>query len=110
MDIRTRTALRSLKDIRTRSGNPERVRVPYMAYMKISCLEMEKARRQREKHSAQCRIGNIDTRLSEIEVEKDTVLKSLGERKAGASHKSGTDHHESGPLPDKDKGCLKIRY
>jgi hypothetical protein len=110
MDIRTRTALRGLKDIRTRSGNPERVRVPYMAYMKISCLEMEKARRQKEKVSAQGRIGNIDARLLEIEVEKDTVLRSLSERTPGTPHKPGTDRHESTPLSDKDKGCLKIRY
>ncbi|MEW6110748.1 MAG: hypothetical protein AB1664_01345 [Thermodesulfobacteriota bacterium] len=110
MDIRTRTTLRGLKDIRTRSGNPERVRVPYMAYMKISCLEMEKARRQKEKISAQGRIGNIDARLSEIEVEKDMVLKSLGEHIGGTPRKSGTDHHEPALPSDKDKRCLKIRY
>jgi len=110
MDIRTKAMLRGLKDIRTRSGNPERVRVPYMAFMKISCLEMEKARRQKEKISAQGRINNIDARLSEIEVEKDSVLKSLGERIGGAPHKSVTDRRESAPVSAKDTGCLKIRY
>ncbi|MBM3301237.1 MAG: hypothetical protein FJY85_14950 [Deltaproteobacteria bacterium] len=80
MRIRTRSNLRGLRDIRTRSGKVESASVPYMAYMKIGCLEMEKARREKEKFSAATRIKNINTRLSEIEAEKGELLTSLGER------------------------------
>jgi len=81
MDIRKKENIRGLRDIRTRSGRVDRDDAPYMAYMKIGSLEMEKARREKEKSSAEFRIRNIDMRLAEIEVEKDATLKSLGERK-----------------------------
>jgi len=51
-----------------------------MTYMKISALEMEKARRETEKVSAETRIKNIDRRLAEIEAEKEALLKGVGER------------------------------
>jgi len=53
-----------------------------MAFMKIGCLEMEKARREKERYSAATRISNIDARLSEIEAEKGELLSRLGERSA----------------------------
>jgi len=80
MMIRTKGNLRGLKDIRTRSGRVDRVGIPYMAYMNIGCLEMEKARREKERLSALNRVRNIETRLGEIEAEKDVLLKHLGER------------------------------
>lgn len=83
MMIRTKGNLRGLKDIRTRSGRVDRVGIPYMAYMNVSCLEMEKARREKERLSALARVKDIDRRLQEIEAEKDLVLKRLGERKPG---------------------------
>jgi len=52
-----------------------------MAYMKISCLEMEKARRSKERQSAQLRIANIDARVAELDAEKDALLIGLGERR-----------------------------
>jgi hypothetical protein len=80
MRIRTKSSIRGIRDIRTRSGKVGRAGVPYMAYMNISCLEMEKARREKEKFSAQSRIKNIDGRLAEIEAEKADLLVCLGER------------------------------
>jgi hypothetical protein len=80
MNIRTKSSLRSVKDIRTHSGRVDRTDVPYMAFMKISCLEMERARSEQERRSAMTRIGNIDSRLAEIENEKEGLLVRLGER------------------------------
>ncbi len=94
---------RSLRDIRTLSGRVDRVSLPYRAYLKISCLEMEKARKAREKASARQNITNIDARLAEIEAEKDALLKALGDLAAGVlEHKAP----QSRPHP---RG-LKIKY
>lgn len=110
MGIRTKMNLRGLKDIRTRSGRVDRVGVPYMAYMKISCLEMEKARRETERSSAQVRIKNIDARLAEIEAEKDATLKSLGERKAGLDHKRSKVKETSAQASNREDEGFKIKY
>jgi hypothetical protein len=110
MEIRTKANLRGLRDIRTRSGRVDRVGVPYMAYMKISCLEMEKARREKEKDSAQSRIRNMDKRLEEIEAEKDVTLKALGERKPGTERRRSKIRRISSGKPDKDTEGFKIRY
>ena len=88
MLIRTKANSRGLRDIRTRSGRVDRVGIPYMAYMNISCLEMEKARREKERLSALGRITSIEKRLREIEAEKDLLLKKLGERTQDAPHKA----------------------
>lgn len=80
MRIRNKSSIKGIRDIRTHSGKVGRTSIPYMAYMNISCLEMEKARREKEKISAQMRIKNIDGRLAEIEAEKGDLLVCLGER------------------------------
>jgi hypothetical protein len=110
MGIRTKANLRGLRDIRTRSGRVDRVGVPYMAYMKIGCLEMEKARREKEKDSAQSRIRNLDKRLEEIEAEKDATLRDLGERKPGTEPTRSKIREIASETPSKDTGCFKIRY
>jgi len=69
-----------LRDIRTRSGRVDRDD-PLHGLHEIGSLEMEKARREKEKSSAEFGSRNIDMRLAEIEAEKDATLKSLGERK-----------------------------
>ena len=71
---------RGLQDIRTLSGKVDQVSHPYRAYMRISCLEMEKARRGEERASAMHRVNNIDARFREIEAEKAELLKTLDER------------------------------
>ena len=71
---------RGLRDIRTLSGRVDEVALPYRAYMKLSCLEMERCRRDREKASAMRRMVILNGRIQEIEVEKDALLRGLGER------------------------------
>lgn len=90
MRTKKRPSVRGLRDIRTHSGRVDSAGVPYMQYMKISALEMEKARRETEKFSSEERIRNIDTRLAEIEAEKGALLVELGERTdAACSKRSG---------------------
>ena len=61
--------MRGLQDIRTLSGNVDQTVIPYKAYMRLSCLEMEKFRRGKERESAMHRVNNIDALLSdEVEI------------------------------------------
>ena len=99
---------RGLRDLRTLSGRADRLALPYRAYMQISCLEMEKARRNQEKRSASQRIAIIDARLQEVEAEKAVLLQSVGERKP--SDTGCAPAAASNSLP---RGCKKgftIRY
>lgn len=70
--------IRRLQDIRTLEGSVDLAKQPYRAFMKITCLEMEKARRGKERESALHRVKNIDERLEEIEIEKANLMKVLG--------------------------------
>jgi hypothetical protein len=106
MIIRTRNNAKGLKDIRTHSGKVDRVGIPYMAYMNISCLEMERARREAEKRSALSRVKNIDRRIREIDAEKDVLLKKLGER-AQEAPKEAVDLAKS---ETQEKRGFKLRY
>jgi len=72
--------IRGLTDIRTLSGSVDQAAIPYRAYMKLSCLEMEKLRRGKERESAVHRMRNIDARFQEIETEKAALFDSLGGR------------------------------
>ncbi len=55
--------IRGLANIRTRSGTSDQVSEPYKAFLRIGSLEMEKARRGKEKESAMNRVQNIDARF-----------------------------------------------
>ncbi len=104
--IRTKANSRGLRDIRTHSGKVDRLAIPHMAYLNIGCLEMEKARREKEKLSALNRIKNIEQRLQEIEAEKDTLLKGLGERGEDQSQKLSLSKDDA----ISSKSGFKIRY
>ncbi|MBI4473653.1 MAG: hypothetical protein HY646_13380 [Acidobacteria bacterium] len=69
---------RSLKTVRTHSARSNPLSIPYRAYLKISCLEMEKARLGKEKDSAVERVQYIDSRFREIEAEKRELLDKPG--------------------------------
>ena len=99
---------RGLRDIRTHSGKVDRARVPYMAYMKITSLEMEKARRGKERDSASRRIADIDTRIQEIEAEKGSLLQALGERGKDGPARAPSVERKLGPHGS--TGGFKFRY
>ena len=75
--------IRGVKDIRTRSGTPDQVIVPYKAYMAVTVLEMEKFRREIERTSLMLRLNNINARLETVESEKTALLQRLGKEVAG---------------------------
>ncbi|HEX9777541.1 MAG TPA: hypothetical protein VGA63_05280 [Geopsychrobacteraceae bacterium] len=79
----SKRSCRTLQDIHTLSGSFDRISRPDKAFMKIACLEMEKARRGTERENALHRLKNIDARLQEIEAEKAALLEALGERRSG---------------------------
>lgn len=109
---------KTMRDIKTLSGRVDRIANPYMAYMQITCLEMEKARKGREKASALHRLENLEARLREIEIEKASLLRALSER--GSAPASGTATHGSAihesagpgsrPASGRGAGGLKLRY
>ncbi len=93
--------------------------------MKLSCLEMEKFRRGKEKNSALNRVKNIDARFRDIEAEKAAILLALNEgnkNQESGARGQGTDVSpisdprlltSSGgpkPAPRKNTGGFKVRY
>ncbi len=72
--------IRGLQDIHTLSGRVDQTTIPYRAYMRVSCLEMEKYRRGKELDSATQRVKNIGDRFREIESEKAVLMQALAER------------------------------
>ena len=65
---------RGMKDIRTHLGGNPGQREAYQLFMEISGLEMERARRQKERVSALRQVEKIETRFSEIDARKAKLL------------------------------------
>lgn len=99
--------MRSLRNLRTLSGRVDQMSVPYRAYMQVTCLEMEKARREAERRSAGQRITEIDARLQEIEAEKADILKRLSEAEAAGT---GQPKARSAVSPERHRRGVMIRY
>ena len=99
---------KGLTNIRTLSGRVDQVSLPYRSYMQITCLEMEKARRDMERKSASQRIATIDARLDEIEKAKQDLLQAVATRGQGMPGRlPGLDLK---PAPRRSAGGFKIRY
>jgi len=99
---------KGLNQIRTLSGRADKLSLPYRSYMQISCLEMERARRNQERKSATQRIASIDARIEEIEKAKQELLQVV----ADAEQKVPTRKPDSvpGPTLRRNTGGFKIRY
>ena len=69
---------RSLETVRMHSARAGTASIPYRAYLKISFLEMERARLGKEKDSAAQRVQCIESRFREIEAEKNELLSKPG--------------------------------
>ena len=98
---------RTLRDIRTLAGRVDRIANPYMAYMQITCLEMEKARKGRERASALHRVETLNARLREIDAQTTALLHALAER--GAAPALTPPSPGSRPAPHARSG-LTLRY
>jgi len=106
---------KSFSDIKTHSGRVDQTSTPYLVYMKISCLEMEKARKGKEREGALNRVNNINARFREIEAEKARLLEATGERKAGnAQEVTGINTDTTIARPEtvtqRGRGKFKLRY
>lgn len=102
--------IRGLQDVPTLSGRVDQTSLPYKAYMKVACLEMEKVRRGKERESASFRVKNIDARFKEIEDEKAALLQTLAKR----DKERPTDARDSDPKPEppppRSASGLRLRY
>jgi hypothetical protein len=100
---------RGLNQIRTLSGRTDQLSVPYRSYMQISCLEMERARRNTERKAAGQRIALIDARIEEIDKAKQELLQAAAADGQGAPARL-PGGLEVKPLPRRSMGGFKIRY
>jgi cytochrome c-type biogenesis protein CcmH/NrfG len=73
MAISTRP-LRTLSDIKTHSGRASNNHEVYRDYFQVGALELERWRRTKEREAASSRIASIDSRLAEIDQEKESLL------------------------------------
>jgi len=103
--------IRGLQNIRSHSGSADQVSEPYRVFLRIGCLEMEKARRGKERESAMLRVKAIDERFQDIDAEKAGLLKELELRKNIAV---GVDvpgkKSNPGSNPNRKPGAFKISY
>jgi len=76
--------------------------LPHEVFLRISHMEMEKARKTRESEKAQQLVADIAARLQEIEAEKAALLRGVGEREVDPRQA------RSGLPPN--SGGLKIKY
>jgi hypothetical protein len=74
---------KGLNNIRTLSGRVDQVSLPYRIYMQITCLEMERSRRDKERQSASQRIMEIDARLKQIDQAKQELLQAVSTKGKG---------------------------
>jgi len=68
---------KSVNDIKTHAGTVGQTFLPHKAFMRISCLEMEKAHRIKEMENSRRRIEAIKKRLEEIETETDALMNRI---------------------------------
>jgi len=92
---------RGLQDIRTITGRVRKATLPHEAYLRISHIEMEKARKTVESEKARQMMADIAARLEEIEAEKTELLQSMGKRSGNPLSRTG---------PPRSTGGFKIKY
>ena len=102
--------IKGLQDIASHSGRAREGAIPYKAYMRLSCLEMEKFRRSRERESAMVRVANIDARFLQIDAEEAMILRVMKEQDETAL--AGSLGGDSGydPVRKKNTGGFKFKY
>lgn len=109
--------MRRIQNIRSSAGKMARAAVPkeskdYQLFMQITCLEMEKVRKGVERTAALNRVHGIDARLSEIEVEENSLLQRLAQRAGAAPSPSDVSPAFAGITPAgiASTGSFHIRY
>ncbi|MFM8330451.1 MAG: hypothetical protein ACKN9T_02055 [Candidatus Methylumidiphilus sp.] len=102
MAIRVRPP-RSVSDIKTHSGRAKNKHETYRNYFQVGALELERWRREREREAASKRIADIDSRIADIEKEKNFLL-------AEAAENTVTHEAEAQPVVEKKSAGLRIKY
>jgi hypothetical protein len=93
---------RGLQDIPTLTGKVKRATLPHEVFLRISHIEMEKARKTLESEKARQRMADIAARLEDIETEKTALLQALAP--------PGPEAGRGATGPPRSHGGLKIRY
>ena len=99
---------KGLNQLRTLSGRVDQLSLPYRSYMQITCLEMERARRNMERKSASRRVALIDARIEEIEKAKEALLEAVAT--SGRIMPKRRTGLELKPTPRCSSSGFKIRY
>lgn len=106
----TKRIMRGVQDIKTLSARVDEGTTPYKAYMKLSLLEMEKFRREKEKASALERVRLIDQRFKDIEVEKQKIITALEGNGIRRQRLPGLEVLPATAKPRTTAGSFKIKY
>ena len=99
---------RGIQDIRTMSERISDADNPQRKYLALAMLELESARRNKEKQSASQRVANIDQRLADITAEQTDLLSA-----AEAELDTSTLAERRGQAEDLDPqsgGGFKLAY
>ncbi|HZE21652.1 MAG TPA: hypothetical protein VE082_06335 [Desulfobaccales bacterium] len=91
---------RGLQDIPTLTGKVKKATLPHEVFLRISHIEMEKARKNLESEKARQRMADIAARLEEIEAEKAALLQAVAE----------PGREPGGSAPPRRPEGVKIRY
>jgi hypothetical protein len=104
MTIITRP-LRTISDIKTHSGRASSDHQIYRYYFQVGALELERWRRTVERNVAISRIASIDSRITDIDKEKDALLAG-----AAASSAAIYNNGKSEPTENNKSSGLRIKY
>jgi hypothetical protein len=97
---------RGVQDIRTMTERISDVDNPQRKYLTLAMLELERARRNKERLSAAQRVRNIDQRLADISAEQ-TELLAAAEAELDTSTLPKRQAGDSDSPPD---GGFKLTY
>jgi hypothetical protein len=96
---------RGVQDIRTMTERISDADNPQRKYLALAMLELERARRNKEKQSAGQRVRNIDQRLADITAEQ-TELLSAAEAELDTSVRTQRQADPDSP----SEGGFKLSY
>jgi hypothetical protein len=97
---------RGVQDIRTMTERISDVDNPQRKYLALAMLELEKARRLKERKSSSQRVANINQRLADIAAEQTELLAAA----ETALETPDSKRHEHARDSDAQSGGFKISY
>ncbi|UOA09606.1 MULTISPECIES: hypothetical protein [Methylobacter] len=97
---------RSVSDIKTHSGRASRDHQIYRDYFQVGALELERWRRTLERNVAASRIASIDSRITDIDKEKEELLADAATACATIYNKGKSEESTESKKPS----GLRIKY